>query len=177
MVEITRLPDATLITVRCSPAVLDKADLPAGLIFPRDANRFATVETRRILWAGPDDWMIVDERDAAPDLLAVLEEIFATHHVAVVDVSGNRVRLRVSGRGARELMNRACALDLEPPSFATGHCAATFVARTQALVMQVDDTPCYELLVRRSFASYLADWLVTAARGLEPLTGAQPFPG
>ena len=173
MVEVRRLPNATLITVRCSAAVLDQADLPAGLIFPRDANRFATVGSSRILWTGPDDWMIVDERDEAPDLLAALEKAFAAHHAAVLDVSGNRVRFLLSGREARGLMNRACALDLDPPHFATGHCAGTLVARTQAFVMQVDDVPSYELLVRRSFAAYLADWLVTAARGLEPLTDAR----
>ena len=177
MAEVSRLPDTTLITVRCSGAVLDLAGLPAGLAFPRAANRFATVGTTRILWLGPDEWMIVDERAAAPDLLAALEGAFAGHHAAVIDVSGHRVRLRVSGSDARELMHRACALDLDPPHFATGHCAGALVARAQAFVMQVDDAPSYELLVRRSFSAYLSDWLVTAARGLRPLTVAQRSPG
>ena len=121
--------------------------------------------------------MIVDERAEVPDLLAELEKVFADHHAAVLDVSGNRVRLGVSGRDARALMNRACALDLDPPHFATGHCAGTLVARTQAFIMQVDDAPSYEVLVRRSFAAYLYDWLVTAAKGLPPSTDAPQFPG
>ena len=177
MVEVTRLPDATLITVRCSAAVFDLVGLPGGLAFPREANRFATVETTKILWVGPDDWMIVDERDEAPDLLAELESAFAGYDAAVIDVSGNRARFRVSGSDARALMNRACALDLDPPHFAAGHCAGTLVARAQAFVMQIDDAPSYELLVRRSFAPYLADWLVTAAQGLRFSTDAQLFPG
>ena len=176
MVEVARLPDAMLITVRCAAAGLDLTGLPAGLAFPRQANRFAARGSTRILWIGPDDWMIVDERPETPDLLFALEKAFAGQHAAVIDVSGNRVRFRISGSDARALMQRACALDLDPPHFAVGHCAGTLVARTQALVMQVDDAPSYELLVRRSFAAYLADWLVTAARGLEPLTDARRSP-
>lgn len=177
MVEVTRLPDATLITVRCSAAVLDLVDLPLGLAFPRDSNRFTTVGTTQILWVGPDDWMIVDARAEAPDLLAALENAFVGHDAAVIDVSGNRVRFQVSGADARALMNRACALDLDPPHFGAGHCAGTLVARAQAFVLQVDDAPSYELLVRRSFATYLADWLVTAAQGLRVSTDAQRSPG
>ena len=177
MAEVTRLPDATLITVRCTAAVLDLAGLPAGLAFPREANRFATVGITRILWVGPDDWMIVDERAEASDLLAALESAFAGHDAAVIDVSGNRVRFRVSGSDARALMNRACALDLDPPHFGAGHCAGTLVARVQAFVMQVDDAPSFELLVRRSFAAYIADWLVTAAQGLRFSADAQQSPG
>ena len=176
MVEVTRLADATLITVRCSAAVLDLVDLPMGLAFPRTANRFATAGTTRVLWVGPDDWMIIDARADAPDLLAALESAFAGHDAAVIDVSGNRVRFRVSGADARALMNRACPLDLDPPHFGAGQCAGTLVARAQAFVLQVDDAPCYELLVRRSFAAYLADWLVTAAQGLRVSTDAQPSP-
>ena len=177
MAEVTRLADATLITVRCSAAVLDLVDLPMGLVFPRDANRFATVGTTRILWVGPDDWMIVDARADAPDLLAALESAFAGHDAAVIDVSGNRVRFRVSGSDARALMNRACALDLDPPHFGAGQCAGTLVARAQVIVLQVGDAPSYELLVRRSLAAYLNDWLLTAAKGLPPSTGAPQSPG
>lgn len=42
--------------------MLDTAGSPTGLTFPREANRFTTAGTTSILWAGPDDWMIVDQR-------------------------------------------------------------------------------------------------------------------
>ena len=174
MAELERLPDATLITVRCVAATLGQLGSPAGLTFPREANRFTTHRSTRILWAGPDDWLIVDERPDASDLLAALERAFAGHHAAVVEVSGNRVRFRISGPDARALMNRACALDFDPPHFATGQCAGTIVARAQAFVMQTGDDPTYELLVRRSFAAYLAGWFVTARRALPSSSAAPP---
>lgn len=61
-------------------------------------------------------------------------------------------------------MNRACALDFDPPRFTAGHCT----------VIQIDDTPTYELLVRRSFAAYLGDWFMTAGRGQPSATDAPP---
>lgn len=170
MAEIERLPDATLITVRCAAGTLGHLGTPTGLTFPHEANRFTTHGPTRVLWTGPDDWMIVDERPDAPDLLVALERAFAGHHAAVVDVSGNRVRFGISGAHARALMSRACALDLDPPHFAMGHCAGTLVARTQAFIMQTGEEPNYELLVRRSFAAYFRDWLVTARRALPPST-------
>lgn len=174
MAEIERLPDATLITVRCAAATLCQLGTPAGLTFPREANRFTTHGPTRVLWTGPDDWLIVDERPDASELLGALEGAVAGHHTAVVEVSGNRVRFRISGRDARALMNRACALDFDPPEFAAGHCAGTIVARAQAFVMQTSDDPTYELLVRRSFAAYVADWFVTARRALPSSSAAPP---
>lgn len=175
MVEIKLLPDATLITVRCSPETLERVGEPAGLTFPREANRFTPDGATRVMRTGPDDWMIVDERADGPNMLAAIEDAFAGEHAAVLDVSGNRVRLSICGPDAHALMARACALDLDAPNFATGHCAGTIVARAQAFVLQTSDAPAYELFVRRSFATYLTDWLITAARALPPSFAAPRF--
>ena len=167
MADLLRLPDAALIAVRCAPAVLDavSGSLP-GWSFPREANRFSVIGSRTILWTGPDDWLVVDEAEKLPEMLAALEAAFTGHHAAVVDVSGNRVRLGLSGRRSRETMARACSLDLAPPRFGVGHCAGTIVARAQAFVLQRDDAPSYEILARRSFARYLTGWFASAGRGL-----------
>ena len=159
MAELFRLPDATQITVRCSAAVLNAVGASAGLEFPRAANRFAISGTTTILWAGPDNWLVIAE---ACELISTLEAAFAGHNAAVVDVSGNRVRFCLSGAGARDMMARSCAIDFDPPHVGVGHCAATLVARAQAFVLQRDDCPSYELLVRRSYAKYLVDWFATA---------------
>lgn len=171
MVEIARLPDATLITVRCSAEALAQVGKPAGLAFPHAASRFTMTGSTQALWIGPDDTLVIEEASDGRSLLAALEQAFAGIHAAVVETSGNRVRLRLSGTGARDLMARACSLDLEPPHFAPGHCAGTMMARAQVFLMQRDDDaareePTYDILVRRSLATYLEDWLLTAARAL-----------
>jgi sarcosine oxidase subunit gamma len=66
-------------------------------------------------------------------------------------------------------------IDLHPRAFGPGSAAATTLARTRVLLWQTvgegerpgeisePGAPAYRLLVRGSFAGYLADWLIDAA--------------
>jgi len=81
-----------------------------------------------------------------------------------VDVSANRTTLTLTGPHALDILEKGCSLDLHPRAFTTDHCAETTVARTQVILWRKTDEPTYHLLVRGSFARYLADWLVDAAR-------------
>lgn len=166
MVEIRRLPDTTLITVRCASATLDQVGLPRGLAFPREANRAASSPIADVLWTGPDDWLVIVNKGDGRALLNSLEQAFAGTFSSVVETSGNRVRLRVAGPRARDLMARACSLDLDPTHFLPGHCAGTLLARAQCFLLQRYDAPTYDILVRRSLADYLEAWLLKAARAL-----------
>jgi sarcosine oxidase, subunit gamma len=119
--------------------------------FPTPApGRVATWGERSVLWLGPSEWLVMD---GDPIELP-----------GGVDVSANRTTLRLSGPHARDILEKGCTLDLHPRTFTTGHCAQTTVARTQVILWQLSDESTYDLLVRGSFAQYLADWLVDAAR-------------
>lgn len=104
---------------------------------------------RSVLWLGPTEWLVVD--GAPVDL------------PGGVDVSANRTTIELSGQHARDVLEKGCTLDLHPRAFTAGRCAQTTVARTQVILWQTSDAPVYHLLVRGSFAQYLADWLVDAA--------------
>jgi sarcosine oxidase subunit alpha len=103
---------------------------------------------RSVLWLGPSEWLIVDGDPI--DL------------PGGVDVSANRTTVEVSGPHARDILEKGCTLDLHPRAFEAGQCAQTMLARTQVILWQRTDA--YHLLVRNSFARYLADWLVDATR-------------
>jgi sarcosine oxidase, subunit gamma len=60
------------------------------------------------------------------------------------------------------VLEKVCALDLHPRVFGPGQCAQTLLGRTQAVLWQIDTEPTYRLLVRCSFAAYLADLLLDA---------------
>jgi sarcosine oxidase subunit gamma len=79
-------------------------------------------------------------------------------------VSANRTTIELSGPHARDILEKGMPIDLHPRSFGPGHCAQTLLARAQVIVRQVDAKPTYHVLVRGSFAPYLADWLVDAAK-------------
>ena len=143
-----------------------------GCVLPTAPNSVQTAAEVTVLWLGPDEWLVLAEpgREASlvDELVAAMDGVPAS----VVDVSGNRARLRLAGPGAREVLAKGCPLDLHPRAMKPGDCAQTVLARTAVILHQVDDRPCYDLYPRRSFAPYLAAWLRDAmGRGL-PRTGA-----
>ena len=87
---------------------------------------------------------------------------------AVVDVSANRTTFYRRPR-ARDLLAFGCYFNLDPPAFGPGQCAQTMLARAQVIIVPVgpEPEPAFRVLVRPSFAAYLAAWLADAAVGLD----------
>jgi sarcosine oxidase subunit gamma len=131
---------------------------------PTEPNTVAGDATRAALWLGPDEWLIV----GPPGSEAQLEAEYAAAGATVVDVSANRTTLELRGPRARELLEFGCPIDLHPSVFGPGRCAQTLLARANVLIWFVSDEPepIYRLLVRPSFAAYVAAWLADAAAGL-----------
>ena len=88
---------------------------------------------------------------------------------AVVDVSANRTTLSVSGPRARDLLAFGCSIDLDERRSSRGMCAQTLLARANVIIVPVGPAvePPFRVLVRPSFAAYLAAWLTDAAVGLD----------
>jgi sarcosine oxidase subunit gamma len=126
-----------------------------GVPLPRP-NTVVTVGERSILWLGPDEWLVVGPPDDP-----VATELTGD---SVVDVSANRTTIELAGPHARDTLEKGTSIDLHPRAFGPGRCAQTLLARAQVVLVQVNAEPTYHVLVRGSFASYLADWLVDAAR-------------
>jgi sarcosine oxidase subunit gamma len=125
--------------------------------------------TRHVLWLGPDEWLILGEPDTAPDLERAIRAAIGAGRGAVIDVSANRTTLSVSGPRARELLAFGCSLDLDERRFKPGRCAQTLLARANVIIVPVGPAvePAFRVLVRPSFAAYLAAWLVDATVGLD----------
>jgi sarcosine oxidase subunit gamma len=137
----------------------------AGIPLPLTANLVAATGPLRVLWLGPDEWLVVGEGEA-PDLLPRLERAVADRRAALDDLSSSRTVIDLRGPGARDLLAAGCGLDLHPRAFTPGQCAQTLLARVPVILDHIDDAPHYRLLVRRSYARWLIDWLIDAAEGL-----------
>jgi sarcosine oxidase, subunit gamma len=146
--DVREIPFLTMINVRTTGAELLGVPVPAP-------NRVATVGERAILWLGPDEYLVV-----APDG----DDVAGLTGESVVDVSANRTTIELSGRHARDVLEKGMSIDLHPRAFGPGQCAQTLLARAHVILRQVDDKPTYHVLVRGSFAPYLADWLVDASK-------------
>ena len=129
-----------------------------GQPLPAAANAF-TAAAQTIFRLGPDEWLVVAGSGAEQETAARLRENLAGQRHALVDVTGGQIMLRLRGPGARQTLARGCTLDLHPRAFSAGQCAQTIMAKTPVLIALVDDTPTFDIIVRRSCADYAARWL------------------
>jgi heterotetrameric sarcosine oxidase gamma subunit len=88
---------------------------------------------------------------------------------ALTELTDARVRLGVSGSGARELLSAGIALDLHPAVFIVGQGAQTGLHHTGIFLERVAEDG-YELYVPRTFAATIWEFLVDAAlpHGVKP---------
>ena len=129
-----------------------------GARAPIVPNTVSRVGESAMVWLGPDEWLVISPPDIKDGIPAKLEEALAGLHVSVNDISSGQTIIRLRGARARDLLNKGCPLDLHPRAFGAGQCAQSHIAKSNALIIQVDDTPTYDVIVRRSFADYLARW-------------------
>lgn len=165
-VGIAEVPFTAQIDLRVDPKspAAERVGTALGAMLPNQPGDVVRSGELSVLWLGPDEWLIVGPDGSQDKLKNTVDDAVAGEHAAVVDVSGNRTVISVTGPKARELLNKGCALDLHPLSFETGRCAQTLLARAGIILVCRDaQLPSYWLLVRSSFARYLADWLGDAA--------------
>ena len=127
---------------------------------PVAPNTVARAGERAITWLGPDEWLVVSSPETREGVADRLEEALSGLHVAVNDISSGQTIIRLRGPRARDLLSKGCPLDYHPRVFGAGQCAQSHIGKSNALIIQVDDEPTYDIIVRRSFADYLARWLL-----------------
>jgi sarcosine oxidase subunit gamma len=140
-----------------------------GNALPVTPNTVTEGEGATICWLGPNEWLLIVAPGRDGELAAKLGDAFAATFAAVTDVGSGQTVVNLRGPRARDVLAKGCPLDLHPREFAVGQCAQTHLAKTGVLIRCVDDGSSYDLVVRRSFADYLARWIADAAReyGLE----------
>jgi sarcosine oxidase subunit gamma len=134
-----------------------------GTAPPTTPNTVASDGVRRILWLGPDEWLIAVPPGDETALMARLEDALAGRHASITDVTDSRTVITLAGARARDVLAKGCGLDLHPRVFRAGQCAQTTLARASVLLHQTTDEPAYDITVDRSFARYLWSWLEDAS--------------
>ena len=164
--SIRELPFLSQINVRADPKdvrVMQQLESALGLALPRVPNAVASRGDRRVLWLGPDEWLVVGPEGEQEALVIAVRNGLNGAFGSIVDVSANRTLLEIRGPKARELLAHGVPIDLDTRSFGPGRCAQTLMAKAQVTVERRNEEQAFHLHVRSSFASYLADWLLDAA--------------
>lgn len=102
------------------------------------------------LCLGPDQWLLTGTADA----MELLDHVRAIHHISIVDVSGQRTKLEVSGSKSIEVLEHVWEQDLREKNFGIDNCSQGIMFRTPVIMWHCC-TDCYILFVRSSFAQHL----------------------
>lgn len=152
-VEITERHPLAMVQIEARAAevaaMLDAAADALGLR-PSEAFNTSVGDGRpRILWTGPNRWMVVEPESR--DLFTLLRDTLAPNNAAVVDLGHGRASLRLSGRSVRQVLMKAGPLDWHETAFTPGMCAQTALFHVSALIdCRADDV--FDLYVARGFA-------------------------
>ena len=167
-----RLPESVGITVEPFVAMVDvrintvgtEAYERLGVELPKVPNTWLPTDAGRAVWLGPDEWLLTSTAEAPEELEARVRAAVVPLGGSAADVSAQRITLRLTGKRVRDVLARGCAIDLHPRVFGRGRSAQSTLGLAGVVLLALGDAgEDYLVLVRSSFAGYLADWLLDAA--------------
>jgi sarcosine oxidase subunit gamma len=118
----------------------------------------------RLIGTGPGMWLALAD-DAGPDHAARVQAM-AGSLASISDQSSGYVIFRLSGPGARTILQRGAAIDFHPSVFKSGSVATTVIAHIGVILWQVDDVPTYDIACFRSYAGSFRHWIDQCAAAL-----------
>jgi sarcosine oxidase subunit gamma len=133
-----------------------------GVSLPVLPNTLSQSGSVTALWLSPDEWLLITQNSKDVELASRLRTALHDLHVAITDLPDGQTTLHLSGANALDVLRKGCHLDLHPSVFGFRNCAQTLVAKAPVVVWRGDDLSCFNLIIRRSFAEYLALWLQDA---------------
>ncbi|MER8944637.1 sarcosine oxidase subunit gamma family protein [Mesorhizobium sp. M0203] len=139
--------DATLRQFEKSVSASLNTKLPASVGETVRHKGFLTIRVapRRL-------WLALDEGTEAPALV-VDPDLGCS-----VPLGEGRVRLKMAGPGIATLLSGCIAVDWHAPTAAPGRAVQTSFHHVPVLFLRTGETAC-ELIVPRSFARSLSDWI------------------
>jgi sarcosine oxidase subunit gamma len=111
-----------------------------------------------IAWAGPDQWLIIEQRKDGEDATARLAKAF-NGFASLVDVSDSRTIFRISEVRPSDALVRSMGIDFEDSSFKPGDVAITHVSHLGVMVWRLPDGSGYEFACARTYSRVFLNWL------------------
>ena len=133
-----------------------------GQRLPLSAHTMS-VEDHACYWLGPGEWLLATGQAQANELYDELVQALSSGGGTVSDLSGGYTKFSLSGAGWNGLLAMGCTLDLEKLRARQDFCVQCGLARATVLLAGSAAKQNIEIIVRRSFAEYVALWLQKSA--------------
>ena len=139
-----------------------------GTILPTKPNTYNKIDKIKIVWLGPDEWLIIynDENN----ILEKLQHELGNLETSATDISENRTIINVSGDKVNILLSKFLVLDLEKNLSNESSCAQTLFVKVPILLLrnnkknQIQDI---DILTNRSHANYIYKLLLDGTINLD----------
>ena len=168
-IEIQELPFVKKINLRIDPknkSYLSSCSNILGTILPTKPNTYSRNKKTKVIWLGPDEWLIVSDDDNT--FLKLLNKI-RNLEANVTDVSENRTIIRIRGKKTYVLLSKFLVLDLEKNLSTDLSCAQTLFVKVPVLLVRnhYDEIPEIDIFTNRSHANYIYNLIVDGTKNLD----------
>jgi len=154
----------TLATIMARKATtIDRLEAAIGFA-PPTVPAAKSVKQMTLIATGPGTWLAVG--DGSDGTTAAALSLRLAGLASVVDQSSGYAIFRLSGSGARTLLQRGAPIDLHPSAFSPGSAAVTLIAHIGVVIWQEDQLPTYNVAIFRSLSASFGDWLRAAVAAL-----------
>ena len=160
-ISIAKVTGRTLINLRCENNTKARLETLFGAALPGEPNKIAFIGTRRALWLGPDETLLMIEEEQEAEFMLNLKTLLGDAHYAATLVSDAIKIFRLGGARRLDVLAKGCALDLHPARFKQGDCAQSMLAHA-AITLAADTQDSLLLFCRTSYSDYVTRWLKDA---------------
>jgi sarcosine oxidase, subunit gamma len=165
---LARQTTVGLLNLRGNPAdvaFLAAVEQSLGLQPPLAACTTVMLGELRIVWTGPDEWLVVTSQGQEAALAARLRTALAGQHCAVTDVSSGFFLVDLAGPQVRATLAQGCPMDLHPRAFSPNRAVGTHFYKVGLTLWLTGEPDRFQMLVRRSFIDHF--WQLIDHAGLE----------
>ena len=168
-VEIQELPFINKINVRIDindNNNIIKCGKLINAILPVQPNTYVTNDNVKVIWLGPNEWLITNNQNLYKNLKKEIGDIQAS----VTDVSENRTVIRISGDQIFKLLSKFLVLDLEKNLPDESSCAQTLFVKVPVLLVRNNNEkqiPEIDIFTNRSHAKYIYNLIVDGSQYLD----------
>ena len=168
-VEIQELPFINKINVRIDTndnKNIIKCGKLINAILPVQPNTYVTNDNVKVIWLGPNEWLITNNQNLYNNLKSEIGDMQAS----VTDVSENRTVIRISGEQIFKLLSKFLVLDLEKNLPDESSCAQTLFVKVPVLLVRNNNEkqiPEIDIFTNRSHANYIYNLIVDGSQYLD----------
>jgi len=130
-----------------------------GLDFPLGNTKVSCNQKTRILWTGPDTWLVISKKE---DIIKTINTNCDNENFATTDISHSRAGIQIYGTEAKEVLKKGCPINLN--EFKKNNCAGSVFHGINIMIDCVDhEKQIFNLFTLRSFGESLYHHITDAS--------------